>query len=353
LTAATVSIQTTKSNLMPPIPDPDAVSPLNPTWLERLACVRCGQAGLAGRDQELFCSACGSRYPVVEGIPLCLPNEEEAETLKTANGPPASAEAAFYNRPAHLETYFGVRELPADRERLQQLHRELAPGPVLEIGSGMGYFQDQFPDYVALDYSFIALRRFIADRSFRVCASAETLPFRSNIFSLVFTVAALEHVPRADRAFAEILRVLMPGGVGYVFPAWHCQQWNCDGVPVRPYSELDWSQKWTKLTLPLRNSLGWKAGTHFPRRVLRALSYRRRPAPTALNYRKLRANYDRFLTSDSDACSSLDSYEGILFYQSRGCRILSPRGSVLRRLLSRNEPVIFAKPAAIGANPGP
>lgn len=113
----------------------------------------------------------------------------------------------------------------------------------------------------ALDYSLSALRRFIAASHGRVCGSAETFPFRSASFNLVFTVAALEHVPRADRAFAEILRVLKPGGVGYVYPAWHCRQWNCDGVPVRPYSELSWPQKWSKLTLPLRGSLVWKAAT--------------------------------------------------------------------------------------------
>ena len=46
-----------------------------------------------------------------------------------------------------------------------------------------------------------ALRQYIKPQYQRVCATAERLPFPDNSFRFLFTIAALEHVPRADLAF--------------------------------------------------------------------------------------------------------------------------------------------------------
>jgi SAM-dependent methyltransferase len=43
-------------------------------------------------------------------------------------------------------------------------------------------------------------------------ADAEHLPFEDSSFDLVFGHAVLHHVPHLERAFAEIERVLVPGG---------------------------------------------------------------------------------------------------------------------------------------------
>src|SRR6185437_2496296 len=101
----------------------------------------------------------------------------------------------------------------------------------------------------------------------RVCASAERLPFADGTFRFIFTVATLEHVPGADRAVAEIERVLAPGGVAYLRPAWHCVQYNCEGIPVRPYRDLDLLQKLIKATLPVQQTLVFKAAQALPDHV--------------------------------------------------------------------------------------
>jgi len=46
----------------------------------------------------------------------------------------------------------------------------------------------------------------------RVTASAEALPFADGSFDLVICSWVLEHLQRPERAFAEISRVLRPGG---------------------------------------------------------------------------------------------------------------------------------------------
>jgi ubiquinone/menaquinone biosynthesis C-methylase UbiE len=97
-------------------------------------------------------------------------------------------------------------------------------GAGLEIGAGTGYFTlnllqlgvlreatatDISPGMLAaLDDSATQL-----DLEVRtVRCEAEELPFANESFDLVFGHAVLHHVPDLDRAFAEFVRVLRPGG---------------------------------------------------------------------------------------------------------------------------------------------
>jgi hypothetical protein len=150
----------------------------------------------------------------------------------------------------------------------------------------------------------------------------------------------LEHIPSTDRAFEEIDRVLAPGGVAYLAPAWHCRSWNADGVPVRPYSDLPWRLRLTKLTLPIRDSVAYRASTTIPLRAWRRVTQK---GPGPLRFKRIRANYEHFWMSDSDACSSIDSHEAILFFERRGYELLNPGGGVASRLLFRADPVIVRK----------
>jgi SAM-dependent methyltransferase len=215
---------------------------------------------------------------------------------------------------------------------------------VLEIGSGKGALQGFGGDYTACDYSLTQLRAYIRPEHGRVCASAEQLPFPDATFRFVFSIATLEHVPGADRAFAEIDRVLAPGGVAYLAPAWHCTQYNCEGIPVRPYRDLDLRQKFVKATLPLRTSLLVKAAATFPARAARRALWSIRPGPTDLLFEHLRPDYQTFWTSDSDAAARIDSHEGCLFFHSRAYDVLSPGRSARRQLLHRYGAVVAQKP---------
>jgi SAM-dependent methyltransferase len=59
-------------------------------------------------------------------------------------------------------------------------------------------------------------------------ADAAALPYSAAAFDCVYTMGTLEHVPDVDRAFAEIARVMKPGGVAIV------------GVPNRRDPFLFW-----------------------------------------------------------------------------------------------------------------
>jgi SAM-dependent methyltransferase len=97
-------------------------------------------------------------------------------------------------------------------------------GRSLEIGAGTGYFSLNLlqagvvGEAVATDISPGMLEALEANARAlgldvdTAPADAESLPFGDGSFDLVFGHAVLHHLPDLERAFAEIRRVLRPGG---------------------------------------------------------------------------------------------------------------------------------------------
>ena len=98
-------------------------------------------------------------------------------------------------------------------------------GDGLEIGSGTGYFAlnllagGRLETATCTDISdgMLAALRANAERLgidvSTVRTEAEQLPFEDESFDLVFGHAVLHHIPDMERAAAEFLRVLRPGGM--------------------------------------------------------------------------------------------------------------------------------------------
>lgn len=80
---------------------------------------------------------------------------------------------------------------------------------VADIGCGFGPLK---PVVESLGAEWIGIEPFATDQSF-VRASAEDLPFPDATFDVVIMNAVLEHIPDVSKAFAEVGRVLKPGGV--------------------------------------------------------------------------------------------------------------------------------------------
>jgi SAM-dependent methyltransferase len=76
--------------------------------------------------------------------------------------------------------------------------------PVVEVGTGPGFFKDFAPDTVATDV--------LPGPRTDVCCEADRLPFRSGSVGALVLVDTLHHLPRPLQFVAEAARVLKAGG---------------------------------------------------------------------------------------------------------------------------------------------
>jgi SAM-dependent methyltransferase len=197
---------------------------------------------------------------------------------------------------------------------------DLTSQKCLEVGSGRGAFQDLVRNYTGIDTSMSVKEYY--HKQF-VCSSAESIPFDDSVFDAAWSYAVLEHIEDPEAALAEIRRVIRPGGLLLLRPAWQCRPWAADGYPVRPYSDFGAVGKLIKATIPIRDSVIFRSCHVFPRRLSHLFRAAISGAPQCFHYRRLKANFDKFWMADSDAMNSIDPYDAILWFTSRGDGCLS------------------------------
>ncbi len=215
----------------------------------------------------------------------------------------------------------------------------------LEVGCGRGIFQDLVSAYTGVDLS----NSVAADlrKPFFAC-SATALPFADNTFDAIWSYAVLEHVPGPEQALQEMRRVLKPNGFLPLAPAWQCRPWAAQGYPVRPYADFALPGKLIKASIPLRDSVPYRSIIAFPRRLLHWLTTTYSRNPTRFSYGVLNPNYEHFWMSDADAVNSMDPFDAILWFISRGDSCLS-HPTRFRQFFVRNGALIFQ----IHKNPAP
>ena len=187
---------------------------------------------------------------------------------------------------------------------------------VLEVGCGRGAFQGLVNNWIGLDISS-SVRRYI--RKPFVVGSAQDLPFKDESFDALWSITVLEHIPKPETVLEEISRILRPGGVAYLAPAWHCRSWAANGYHIRSWSDLNWKEKIIKASIPARDALWFRAACTLPVRVWREwLYFKNKARHTPFRYRELTPNYDTYWCSDADACNAMDPHEMLLWFRSRG-----------------------------------
>jgi malonyl-CoA O-methyltransferase len=121
--------------------------------------------------------------------------------------------AATYDAAAALQREVGQRMM----ERLDLIR--LQPARILDLGAGTGEFSHALlrryrkADVVAIDVAFSMLRRTRRRGGWLRRPDAESLPFAAGSFQFIFSNLMLQWCQDLEPVFAELRRVLAPGGL--------------------------------------------------------------------------------------------------------------------------------------------
>lgn len=211
---------------------------------------------------------------------------------------------------------------------------------ILELGCGIGPLNRIHPNYIGLDFSLVALRKFATNARY-INGDMQSLPIKDGSVDFIFSWAALEHVPNPEQVLTEVERILKVGGTALLAPAWNVRSWAAKALPIRPYRALSWRDCLWKVTIPVRNNLVWRALFAIPRRLYREM-YALWRRPVVFDYKRLSPNLQEYIYTDCDAFTSMDAHTAILYFKSRDWFILSHHG-FMKRIMVRHEPIVVKK----------
>ncbi len=276
---------------------------------------------------SLFALIAAVSFPYDVDAPLSPQEMEKARKYYAAAYQASSSVSEQPDSPAETKYLQVAAEADQNSHITEQVqdfvHRfHLQKRAVLDIGSGRGYLQDLVDDYTGLDISPTVARFY--HKKF-VLGSATAMPFPDNSFDAAWSIFVFEHVPNPEQALRECRRVLRDGALIFLLPAWNVPNWSANGYPVRPYSDFDLGGRLIKASIPFRMSLPVRAASRVSARLARvpAFSF---GGPSTLHYRRLTPNYKDYWMPDSDAVNSLDRYEVMAWFRSRGDECLTCDG---------------------------
>jgi len=219
----------------------------------------------------------------------------------------------------------------------------------IEIGASTGGLSTLFGNWIGLEYSAVAVglaKKRFGDNINIVQSDAQSLDVESELADFIYSWATLEHVENPDLAFREIHRVLKPGAVACLKPAWNCRESCVLKLKFREYADLSVWLKIRKFLLPLSNNFWIRAAFMIPARLSKLL--------INLNGNQLDLRFKRLIPSegliakyghepDDDAFSCFDIVDAVLFFQSRGYEIIS-HPTFIKKLFARGSTLVVRKP---------
>ena len=213
---------------------------------------------------------------------------------------------------------------------------------ILEIGSGNGLFQDIVADYIGIDVNETAKKFY--HKPYFVTDDKKAYPFEEETIDGIFTKTVFEHIPDIMHALREMKRVLKTEGIVFFRPAWNCRPWAGEGYQVRPYSDFKFSGKLYKAFIPFRNNIIYRCLLTFPKRFFYMLLFliNKNSFKKKLIYSKIKANYEIYWQSDSDACNSLDPFLTVLYFRANKYVILN-YPTLISQFFIRQGPIIIKK----------
>ena len=184
-----------------------------PSLMDVLCCPR-DRGPLGPGDRGLVCRACGTRFPITDGMVSFLP-AQELSAQDHRERTMRDQESAWYD--PMFEGYTNAVEVPAAVSRIGD-----PSGPVLDAGCGTGRITEALValgrPIIAVDYSEACLRRVLARTEgapvLAVQSDLRRLPVKDGVAGAATCIETYSQFRPHDRArlLSELRRVLAPGG---------------------------------------------------------------------------------------------------------------------------------------------
>ena len=205
----------------------------------------------------------------------------------------------YYQNPAYVDQNEAHSHTKKD-EKLAGLRGLMNDsGRVVELGCGAGVYSEISPNYVGLDISHEAVRRFGKG----IVCDVAWMPLKEGTATTVFSFYTLEHVYDPARVIAEVDRVLGPGGVAILKDAWlKTSKTEAGPRVVRKY----WENFLSRLGRIWRTIIG----------------------SDRIVYHRMKPDYTK-IGEDYDAVSRIDPHSVFRWFRARGYEAVNQRRGIL------------------------
>ena len=174
-----------------------------------LRCLDC-QGYLSPGSDELVCSGCGRKYPVLNDVLRFVDEENYAGSF--------GFQWKLYSQ-TQLDDANSQRSETAFRQRTGFRPEDLQGKLVLDVGCGMGRFAEVATRWgarvVGVDLSLaseMAAKNLAGRRAVVLQADVFKLPFAPASFDYIYSIGVLHHTPNCEEAFKMLPKLLKPGG---------------------------------------------------------------------------------------------------------------------------------------------
>ncbi|MBU1201449.1 MAG: class I SAM-dependent methyltransferase [Nanoarchaeota archaeon] len=181
--------------------------------------VDCGNNKIYLKNKKIVCDACTREYIYQNGILNCLPKKLSSTQLIAIKTWGKDYSHILKEKYIIFNDVYGLKDV----ELIQKYSSNFNSKKFLELGCGKGrvsvMIAKKNADVYCVDICIEALKasqklfKQEHQRGVFICADLENLPFKENIFDIIFGGGSIEHIKDTHKAVSGFYRVTKPKGI--------------------------------------------------------------------------------------------------------------------------------------------